>query len=75
MWDYDSVMENILFDQDGRKLLAHFDKNRYFYVLDRTNGELVRVVPFVDRVTWGEVDANGNISPTKSSTTANHQRH
>ncbi|HZU16693.1 MAG TPA: PQQ-binding-like beta-propeller repeat protein, partial [Candidatus Dormibacteraeota bacterium] len=27
LWDYDSVMENILFDQDGRKLLAHFDKN------------------------------------------------
>jgi len=27
VWDYDAVSENILFDQSGRKLLAHFDKN------------------------------------------------
>ncbi|MGF1473889.1 MAG: PQQ-binding-like beta-propeller repeat protein, partial [Rubrobacteraceae bacterium] len=38
LWDYDSNMENILFEQDGRKLLGHFDKNGYFFVLDRTNG-------------------------------------
>lgn len=53
LWDYDSTMENVLFDApDGRKLLAHADKNGYFFVLDRTNGELVRVFPFVDRITW-----------------------
>ncbi|QUH02221.1 PQQ-dependent dehydrogenase, methanol/ethanol family [Saccharopolyspora erythraea] len=63
LWDYDSTMENILFEQDGRKLLGHFDKNGYFFVLDRTNGELVRVVPFVDRVTWGEIDSNGKVTP------------
>jgi alcohol dehydrogenase (cytochrome c) len=63
LWDYDSVMENILFDRDGRKLLAHFDKNGYFFVLDRTNGELVRVAPFVDRITWGEIDASGKVTP------------
>ncbi|HEY6762080.1 MAG TPA: PQQ-dependent dehydrogenase, methanol/ethanol family [Baekduia sp.] len=62
MWDYDSNMENILFELDGRKLLAHFDKNGYFFVLDRTNGELVRVTPFVDRITWGEIDADGNVT-------------
>ena len=27
VWDYDSVMEHILFDLDGQKLAAHFDKN------------------------------------------------
>jgi alcohol dehydrogenase (cytochrome c) len=43
--------------------LAHFNKNGYFYILDRTNGELVRVAPFVDRITWGEVDANGKVTP------------
>jgi alcohol dehydrogenase (cytochrome c) len=63
LWDYDSVGENILFDVGRQKLLAHFDKNGYFYVLDRTNGELVRVAPFVDRVTWGEVDADGKVTP------------
>ena len=55
LWDYDSTMENILFEKDGRKLLAHVDKNGYFFVLDRTNGELVQVFPFVDRITWGEI--------------------
>lgn len=63
LWDYDSVMENILFEQDGRKLLCHFDKNGYFFVLDRTNGQLVRVAPFVDRITWGEIDASGKVTP------------
>ena len=63
VWAYDSTMENILFELDGRKLLAHFDKNGYFFVLDRTNGELVRVVPFVDRITWGPIAANGKVTP------------
>lgn len=56
-------MKNILFELDGRKLLGHFDKYGYFFVLDRTNGELVRVAPFVDRITWGEIDANGKVTP------------
>ena len=62
LWDYDSNMESILFEKDGRKLLAHFDKNGYFFILDRTNGELVSVTPFVDRITWGEIDAQGNVT-------------
>ncbi len=64
LWDYDSTMENVLFDApDGRKLLAHADKNGYFFVLDRTNGELVRVFPFVDRITWGEITPDGKVNP------------
>jgi alcohol dehydrogenase (cytochrome c) len=62
LWDYDSNMEHILFDLDGRKLLAHFNKNGYFFILDRTNGELVRVTPFADRITWGEIDADGKVT-------------
>ena len=62
LWDYDSNMEHILFEEDGRKLLAHFDKNGYYFVLDRTNGELVRVTPFAERITWGEIDANGEVT-------------
>jgi alcohol dehydrogenase (cytochrome c) len=63
VWDYDSNMENILFELDGRKLLAHFDKNGYFFVLDRTDGQFVRVTPFGERITWGEIDANGKVTP------------
>jgi alcohol dehydrogenase (cytochrome c) len=64
LWDYDSTMENLLFDgPDGQKLLAHADKNGYFFVLDRTNGELVRVFPFVDRITWGEITPEGKVTP------------
>ena len=36
LWDYDSTMEHILFDLDGQKLAAHFDKNGFLYILDRT---------------------------------------
>jgi len=63
LWDYDSVMECILFDQGGQKLLAHFDKNGYCFILDRTNGQLVRVFPFGERITWGEISAEGKVTP------------
>jgi alcohol dehydrogenase (cytochrome c) len=62
VWDYDSIAECILFEADGRKLLGHFDKNGYFFVVDRTNGELVRITPFVDRITWGEITTDGQIT-------------
>jgi alcohol dehydrogenase (cytochrome c) len=62
LWDYDSTMEHILFDLDGQKLAAHFDKNGFLYILDRTNMEPVRVAPFVDRIDWGEVDEKGNVT-------------
>ncbi len=63
VWDYDSNMTPILFELDGRKLLGHFNKNGYFFVLDRTNGELVRVAPFGERITWGEIAADGKVTP------------
>ena len=63
LWDYDSVMEHLLFDLDGQKLAAHFDKNGFLYILDRTDMAAVRVVPFVDRIDWGEVDEKGNVTP------------
>ncbi|HYF38090.1 MAG TPA: PQQ-dependent dehydrogenase, methanol/ethanol family [Gemmatimonadales bacterium] len=55
VWDYDGVNEMILFERDGRKLLAHFDKNGFFFLLDRTDGSLVRATPF-GRVDWGRID-------------------
>ena len=42
VWDYDGISENILFEHEGKKLLGHFDKNGYFFLLDRTNVPFVR---------------------------------
>jgi alcohol dehydrogenase (cytochrome c) len=62
VWDYDSIGECILFESDGRKLLGHFDKNGYFFVVDRTNGSLVQITPFVDRITWGAITRDGRVT-------------
>jgi alcohol dehydrogenase (cytochrome c) len=62
VWDYDSIGECILFESGGRKLLGHFDKNGYFFVVDRTNGELVQITPFVDRITWGAITRDGRVT-------------
>ena len=35
-----------------RHLLLHADRNGFFYVLDRTNGELLLAKPFLRRVDW-----------------------
>lgn len=65
-WDYDSMTEVIPFDMnaDGQvvKAAASADKNGFFYVLDRTNGKLVRAFPFVKKLTWASgVDENGPV--------------
>jgi alcohol dehydrogenase (cytochrome c) len=62
LWDYDSIGECILFEADERKLLGHFDKNGYFFVLDRTNGELIQITPYVDRITWGAITRDGQVT-------------
>jgi alcohol dehydrogenase (cytochrome c) len=53
--DWDSAQPMVLVDRNWegrpRKLLLHADRNGFFFVLDRTNGELLHVNPFV-RVTW-----------------------
>jgi alcohol dehydrogenase (cytochrome c) len=61
VWDFDGVNENILFDQGGQKLLAHFDRNGYLFILDRTNGRLVRVSAFAN-TTWGEIAPDGRVT-------------
>jgi PQQ-dependent dehydrogenase (methanol/ethanol family) len=49
-WDYDGVNEMVLFDATigGKavKALAHFDRNGFGYVLDRTNGKVLVAQPF-----------------------------
>lgn len=55
-WDYDGVNELISFDyeEDGKtvKAAATADRNGFFYVLNRENGEFIRGFPFVDKITW-----------------------
>jgi PQQ-dependent dehydrogenase (methanol/ethanol family) len=56
-WDYDGVNEVVLVDLevDGkmRKSLVHFDRNGFAYVLDRTDGTLLRAHKYVT-VNWAE---------------------
>jgi alcohol dehydrogenase (cytochrome c) len=55
-FDYDAVNDPILADLeiDGkeRKVLMQANRNGFFYVLDRTNGELLKANQFVDKVNW-----------------------
>jgi quinohemoprotein ethanol dehydrogenase len=54
-WDYNSNMDIVLTDLeiDGRErqVMLHAPKNGFFYVIDRTNGELISADPFVE-TTW-----------------------
>jgi alcohol dehydrogenase (cytochrome c) len=52
-WDYDGVNENILFDRNGQKLLAHFDRNGFGYTIDRTNGKVIVAKPY-GPVNWAK---------------------
>jgi alcohol dehydrogenase (cytochrome c) len=55
MYDYDGVNENVIADIaiDGkpRKVIMHADRNGFFYVIDRTNGQLIKGYPF-GKVNW-----------------------
>ncbi len=54
-WDYDSVAQVMLADLeiDGaqRKVAMQANKDGFFYVVDRTNGEFISGAPF-SKVTW-----------------------
>ncbi len=55
-WDYDGVNELVFADLPvaGKKtpVLMTANRNGFFYVLDRANGELVSAKQFVDGVNW-----------------------
>ncbi len=57
-WDYDSISEFIPFEMEWKgktvKAGATADKNGFFYVLDRTDGKLIKAFPFVHNVTWAD---------------------
>ena len=55
-WDASTplVLADTTFQGRQRKLLLHADRNGYFYVLDRTNGQFLLGKPFVKKLTWSE---------------------
>lgn len=62
--DWDANETPILIDRDfdgrPRKLLLQANRNGFYYVLDRTNGEFLRGVPFVKELNWAKgLDGKG----------------
>ncbi len=62
--DWDATEPNVLvntkFRGQDRKLLLHADRNGFFYVFDRTNGQLLLAEKFVHRLTWASgIGADG----------------
>jgi alcohol dehydrogenase (cytochrome c) len=64
LWDWDAqqppVLVDAVFGGRPRQLLLHANRNGFFYVLDRKNGELLLAKPFVKNLTWArEIGADG----------------
>lgn len=53
-FDYDGVNELVLAEIDGKKVVMQANRNGFFYVLDRTNGELLAANGFVEDINWAE---------------------
>ena len=55
-WDYNASMDielaDLTIDGRTRQVLMTAPKNGFFYVIDRTNGQLISAKPYVDKVTW-----------------------
>ena len=56
LYDWDANQTPMLIDTEFRgslrRLLVQANRNGFFYVLDRTNGELLLARPFVEKMTW-----------------------
>ncbi|HEY1340407.1 MAG TPA: PQQ-binding-like beta-propeller repeat protein [Bryobacteraceae bacterium] len=56
LWDWDSTETPVVVDSAWagrpRKLLLHANRNGFFYVFDRTNGELLLAKQFIRKLTW-----------------------
>jgi alcohol dehydrogenase (cytochrome c) len=62
--DWDSLETPVLVDSmfkgQPRKLLLQANRNGFYYVLDRTNGEFLMGTPFIDKLDWATgLDAKG----------------
>lgn len=69
--DYDALEAPVLVDAAWkgrpRKLMLQANRNGYYYILDRTNGEFLQATKFVSRVDWAlAIDAKGRATPDPS---------
>jgi alcohol dehydrogenase (cytochrome c) len=65
------VLIDTVFQGAARKLLIQANRNGFIYVLDRTNGRLLRATPFVKKLNWargilsdGRPDVVPDMEPT-----------
>jgi len=70
LFDHDGINENVLVDlkMNGatRKVLLRPERNGYFYVLDRTTGEVLSATPYVHITSSSGVDLKtGRLIPVK----------
>ena len=78
LFDYDGTETPVLLDATyqgkPRKLLVQANRNGYVYMLDRTNGEFLSALPFVEKLNWATgVDSRGrpirtDVKPTPAGT-------
>jgi alcohol dehydrogenase (cytochrome c) len=56
MFDYDEVGTHILIDGkisgQPRQLITHSGRNGFLYTMDRHNGQIIGVKPYMDNVNW-----------------------
>ncbi|MBO0751782.1 MAG: PQQ-binding-like beta-propeller repeat protein, partial [Bradyrhizobiaceae bacterium] len=56
MWDFDEVGTHILIDRDVagsmRKLITHSARNGFLYTMERSNGQMVSVKPYMRNINW-----------------------
>lgn len=57
-WDYTAtqhiIQATLTIDGEERQVLMHAPKNGFFFVIDRTDGELISAKPFVEGLNWAE---------------------
>jgi alcohol dehydrogenase (cytochrome c) len=78
LFDYDAAETAVLIDSTykgkPRRLLAEANRNGFFYVLDRTDGQFLSAVRFAELLNWAKgIDAQGrpirtDVEPTAQGT-------
>jgi alcohol dehydrogenase (cytochrome c) len=65
--DWDSTQVPVMIDLDGKKLIAHANRNGFFYLIDRSRGKLIFSKPYI-KTTWSDSkDEEGRPAATKGS--------
>jgi PQQ-dependent dehydrogenase (methanol/ethanol family) len=72
-WDANQplVLVDASFHGRERKLLLHANRNGFFYVLDRTNGEFLQATPIVKKLSWASgigADGRPQLLPNNDTT-------